>query len=203
MQNSGAPSRQFFAANSNCNGATAQVTPFYMGNDTVPMESQGYVRNNNWGMQVSLSIPLDGSMVELCKSIARKHEQKIRLDYELVRALKCTEIMKAGFTFRPGSRVEILCHDIVPIVSLTNDRSSSQHIVSGDSGGAALNNRLHNRINSVHERISALDRRLDNIELTVASDYVKKKELSELLSRMEDHMVRIENKLDQIVLKYG
>lgn len=71
------------------------------------------------------------------------------------------------------------------------------------AGGAALNNRLHNRINSVHERISALDRRLDNIELTVASDYVKKKELSELLSRMEDHMVRIENKLDQIVLKYG
>ena len=71
------------------------------------------------------------------------------------------------------------------------------------AGGAALNTRLHNRINSVHERISALDRRLDNIELTVASDYVKKKELSELLSRMEDHMVRIENKLDQIVLKYG
>ena len=45
----------------------------------------------------------------------------IDIDYELVRALKCTEIMKAGFTFRPGSRVEVLCHDIVPIVSLTND----------------------------------------------------------------------------------
>lgn len=69
------------------------------------------------------------------------------------------------------------------------------------AGGAALNNRLHNRINSVHERISALDRRIDGIELTVASDYVKKAELSELLSRMEAHMVRIENKLDQIVLK--
>lgn len=69
------------------------------------------------------------------------------------------------------------------------------------AGGAALNNRLHNRINSVHERISALDRRLDGVELTVASDYVKKAELAELLARMEDHMVRIENKLDQIVLK--
>jgi len=42
----------------------------------------------------------------------------MRLDYELVRALKCTEIMKDGFTFRPGSRVEMICHDIVPIVSL-------------------------------------------------------------------------------------
>lgn len=69
------------------------------------------------------------------------------------------------------------------------------------AGGAALNNRLHNRINSVHERISTLDRRLDGVELTVANDYVKKAELAELLKRMEDHMVRIENKLDQIVLK--
>ena len=73
--------------------------------------------------------------------------------------------------------------------------------VAAIAGGAALNNRLHNRINSVHERISSLDRRLDGIELTVASDYVKKAELAELLSQMEDHMVRIENKLDQIVLR--
>ena len=74
-------------------------------------------------------------------------------------------------------------------------------VVAVVTAGAALNNRLHNRINSVHDRISALDRRLDGIELTVASDYVKKSELTELLSRMEDHMVRIENKLDQIVLR--
>jgi len=74
-------------------------------------------------------------------------------------------------------------------------------VVAVVTAGAALNNRLHNRINSVHERISALDRRLDGIELTVASDYVKKTELAELLSRMEDHMVRIENKLDQIALR--
>ena len=89
-----------------------------MGNDTTPMESSGYVKSNNWGAQISFSVPLDGGMIETCKAIARKHEAKMRLDYELVRALKCTEIMKSGFTFRPGSRVEVLCHDIVPIVSL-------------------------------------------------------------------------------------
>ena len=33
-------------------------------------------------------------------------------------------------------------------------------------GGAALNNRLHNRINNVHDRISGLDRRIDAIELS-------------------------------------
>jgi hypothetical protein len=121
FQNNGAPSRQYFAANNSCNGTTMQFSPFYMGNDTVPYESTGYVRSNNFGVQLNFSVPLDGGMIETCKAIARKHEQKMRLDYELVRALKCTEIMKAGFTFRPGSRVEVLCHDIVPIVSLTND----------------------------------------------------------------------------------
>ena len=105
-----------------------------MGNDTIPTDDTGYVRSNNYGVQINFAVPLDGGMIETCKAIARKHEQKMRLDYELVRAIKCTEIMKAGFTFRPGSRVEVLCHDIVPIVSLTNDRSSSKPVDSSDSG---------------------------------------------------------------------
>jgi hypothetical protein len=118
FQNNGAPSRQYFAGNNSCNGTTMQFSPFYMGNDTVPYDHTGYVRSNNFGVQLNFSVPLDGGMIETCKSIARKHEQKMRLDYELVRALKCTEIMKSGFTFRPGSRVEVLCHDVIPIVSL-------------------------------------------------------------------------------------
>lgn len=120
FQNNGAPSRQYFGPNNSCNGTTMQFSPFYMGNDTIPHDYTGYVRSNNFGVQLNFSVPLDGGMIETCKAIARKHEQKMRLDYELVRALKCTEIMKAGFTFRPGSRVEVLCHDIVPIVSLND-----------------------------------------------------------------------------------
>lgn len=89
-----------------------------MGNDTSPYDEKGYVVSENWGAQLNFSVPLDSEMSRICKNIAKKHEEKMRLDYELVRALKCTEIMKAGFTFRPGSRVEVLCHDIVPIVSL-------------------------------------------------------------------------------------
>tara|TARA_B100001939_G_C16530120_1_gene441693 strand:- start:18 stop:272 length:255 start_codon:yes stop_codon:yes gene_type:complete len=73
--------------------------------------------------------------------------------------------------------------------------------IAAVAAGAALNSRLHARVNNVHQRINMLDRRIDHIELTVASDYVKKSELAELLSRMEDHMVRIETKLDQIVLR--
>ena len=125
FQNNGAPSRQIFGANNSCNGATMTFSPFYMGNDTIPYEADGYVRSNNYGMQMSFMIPLDGSMIEQCKQIARRHEQTMRLQYELTRALKCTEIMKAGFTFRPGSRVEVICHDIVPIVLLSNEKESN------------------------------------------------------------------------------
>lgn len=74
-------------------------------------------------------------------------------------------------------------------------------VIAAVAGGAAINNRLHNRINNVHDRISGLDRRIDAIELSVAQDYVSKADLSVMVQRMEDHMVRIENKLDQIVLR--
>ena len=137
FQNNGAPSRQMFGANSSCNGATMTFSPFYMGNDTVPYDPEGYVKSNNFGAQLNFMVPLDGGMIELCKQIAKRHEQKMRLDYEVIRALKCTEIMKAGFTFRPGSRVEVLCHDIIPIVSLKNDRSPSEPVDSSDSGGSS------------------------------------------------------------------
>ena len=66
-----------------------------------------------------------------------------------------------------------------------------------------MNNRLHQRINNVHDRISALDRRIDNVELSVAQEYVSKTDLQTMIDRMEDHMVRIENKLDQIVFRNG
>ena len=75
--------------------------------------------------------------------------------------------------------------------------------IAGVAGGAALNNRLHQRINNVHDRISGLDRRIDTIELGVAQDYVSKADLSIITKRLEDHMVRIETKLDQIVLRHG
>ena len=74
-------------------------------------------------------------------------------------------------------------------------------VIACIAGGAALNNRLHNRINNVHDRISGLDRRIDALELNVAQDYVSKADLSTLINRMEDHMIRIESKLDQIVLR--
>ena len=114
FQNTGAPSRQNFAANNSCNGATMTVSPFYTGGD---VHQDTYSRTGNFGVSLNFSVPLDGGMVEQCKAIAKRHEQKMRLNYELVRAMKCAELGKAGFMFRPESSFAKLCSDIVPIVA--------------------------------------------------------------------------------------
>jgi len=125
FQNNGAPSRQNYGGGVACNGTTMTVTPFYMGNDSIPYDNESYVKSNNWGAQLSFMVPLDFSTVARCKSIAKRQEEKLRLDYELVRALKCAELQQKGFTFRPGSRVEHLCHDVIPIVLLTKQTTQT------------------------------------------------------------------------------
>ena len=133
FQNNGAPSRQYFAGSNSCNGPTMTLSPFMMGNETRPVDPDGYVRNSNWGAQVNFMVPLDSGMIKQCKAIAKRHEQKMRLNYELIRAEKCADLMRKGFTFRPGSRVEHLCNDIVPIVSINNAGSTSERSDSRDS----------------------------------------------------------------------
>ena len=46
-----------------------------------------------------------------------------------------------------------------------------------------------------------LDKRIDVFELRIAENYVPKTELSTALERVEQHMIRIENKLDSLVNK--
>ena len=47
-------------------------------------------------------------------------------------------------------------------------------------------------------RIHELDRRIDHIEVKVAEKYVTKADMSDIIDRVTDHMVRIENKLDNL-----
>ena len=53
----------------------------------------------------------------------------------------------------------------------------------------------------LHNRINELDSRLDGVELRIAQNYVTKSDLNEMVERVEQHMVRIENKLDKIIIK--
>ena len=71
-------------------------------------------------------------------------------------------------------------------------------VVAAISGLGVLHGRLQSRI---HE----LDRRVDGIEVKVAEKYVTKTDLLAMLDRVEDHMVRIENKLDNLqqTIKYN
>ena len=118
FQNNGAPTRQNYGGGIVCNGPTMTLSPFWLGNRTNPQDLEKFSQGSNFGAQVNFMVPLDYETVEQCKSMARRKEEKMRVDYELVRALKCAELQQKGFTIRPGSRVEHLCNDIVPIVSL-------------------------------------------------------------------------------------
>ena len=119
FQNNGAPSRQHFGPNISCNSGTVTFSPFYMGNHVTPfddhMSQQSYTVSENWGAQLNFMIPLDGSIVERCKSIAARQEEKMRLNYELVRIDNCAKLMQKGFMLRPGTRVAKLCQDVIPI----------------------------------------------------------------------------------------
>jgi hypothetical protein len=64
------------------------------------------------------------------------------------------------------------------------------------AAGAALTTRVHNRIND-------MDKRLDTFELRVATSYVPKQDFETAVQKIEDHMIRIETKIDQIVLRNG
>ena len=64
-------------------------------------------------------------------------------------------------------------------------------IIAAVTGLSAITTRLHNRI---HE----LDRRVDGVELRMAEKYLSKEDFASALERVEQHMVRIENKLDRL-----
>jgi len=79
--------------------------------------ASSYSQSRNFGGQVSISVPLDGSSVELCKAIAKKQEQKIRLDYELVRIKECIGIYQKGFKIHPSSPFYPVCADVIPLAA--------------------------------------------------------------------------------------
>ena len=93
-------------------------SPFWLASENKPYDPESYSRGWNYGAQLNFMVPMDYDTVKQCKSIAKRVEEKMRVDYELVRALKCAELMQKGFTLRPGSRVEHMCNDVVPIVSV-------------------------------------------------------------------------------------
>ena len=132
FQNNGAPSRQHYGPNISCNGATMTFSPFYMGNHTKPWDidedgwkPSSYTLGENWGGQINFMVPLDREGLNRCRSIAARQEEKMRLDYELVRVLKCAELQKKGFMLKPNTHVSDMCYDVIPIAKYEKDREES------------------------------------------------------------------------------
>ncbi len=69
-------------------------------------------------------------------------------------------------------------------------------VIGVSSGVLAVSSKSNSRMDDI-------DKRIDAIELRFAEKYVPRQELATALQKMEDHMIRIENKLDQIVLRNG
>ena len=53
-------------------------------------------------------------------------------------------------------------------------------------------------IRGLYTRVHELDQRVDRFELRVAEDYVTKDSFSQALERVEQRMIRIENKIDRL-----
>ena len=54
-------------------------------------------------------------------------------------------------------------------------------------------------ISGVHKRVTNVDTRLDRIELSLAKDYVPRSEFVASQGKLEEHIIRIEEKLDRLL----
>jgi hypothetical protein len=120
--NQGSLSSQAFGSGIVCNGAVISVTPYVMGTENY---GNIYSSSNNFGVQVSMSMPLDGGSVERCKALAQIQIEKGRLDYELVRVKECINIYKQGFMIDPRSPFGVLCADVIPIAAEPTSEEAS------------------------------------------------------------------------------
>jgi len=140
-----------------CQGPTFNLTPFMTTSQSgsTPFEAFADIDNdpttginglertgqkntfaNNFGLSATLSFPLDGGLQERCKTAAdtwtarqRSETDKSRLDYELVRLLKCGEAMKNGIFFNPSSPYARICADVVVIQQNPSSVAISQPFV--------------------------------------------------------------------------
>ena len=64
------------------------------------------------------------------------------------------------------------------------------------TGGFVLAARINSKIDTV-------DKLIDGVELCMARNYVTKDDFAKTLERVEGHMIRIEEKLDELVLSQG
>jgi hypothetical protein len=104
-----------------CQGPTMSLAPFLLGSTNFSQDPSSFqTYNGNFGFSMGFNFPLDGSLQELCKQRVRTEIErqdaeaaKARLDFELVRLIKCGEAKKSGVDFHPNSPYAKICADII------------------------------------------------------------------------------------------
>ena len=104
-----------------CTGPSLNLSTFAYGNSSGNTDPTTFENKSlNLGISAGFSVPLDGSLQELCKSRVRTEIErqsaeaaKARLDFELVRLIKCGEAKKQGVDFHPVSPYAKICADII------------------------------------------------------------------------------------------
>jgi len=129
-----------------CSGPSLSANTFSTGNLNGSSDPYTYQSHTgNAGISFGFNIPLDGSITELCKERARvsierqqAEADKARLDFELVRLLRCGEAKKAGIRFHPKSPYASICSDVI-IVRNENPIRQKQGPVTPEVGSPTTN----------------------------------------------------------------
>ena len=67
------------------------------------------------------------------------------------------------------------------------------------AGGLGLIAGGYTIVQAMHRRVNTVDNRLDKIEITLARDYVPRSEFMATQEKLEEHMIRIGQKLDRML----
>ena len=111
-----------FGGGVQCQGPTLNITPF----TTASSSGSGgfYWEPQSWtfspGISGTVSIPLDGRAQAACLRSAEAQRERVeaetakaRLDFELVRLLRCGEAIRSGISFHPSSPYASVCADVI------------------------------------------------------------------------------------------